>query len=112
MAALVAAVDAPVVYLEASTASAGEFAAAVNSIAPILRDDYVYPDVGEQMAAEILSRLERGEDNRSPPIRTDERQHAPSYGSDSSRRPIVHRIGAVNRLLCVARVLLRFGMNG
>ncbi len=43
--------------------SSDELVATVGSIASILRAEYVFPDLGEQMAADILNRLERGEYN-------------------------------------------------
>jgi retinol-binding protein 3 len=68
MVILVAAVTAPAVPAqqaasppEPSAASAGDLTATVKSVAAILRDSYVFPDLGQQLAADILSRLEGGE---------------------------------------------------
>lgn len=61
IAALAVAMGAPVKSAEPRTGSRNELASTVQSIASMLRDSYVYPEVGERMAADILARLERGE---------------------------------------------------
>lgn len=44
-----------------SVSPGDELVSTVNSIASILRDEYVFPELGDQMARDILDRLSRGE---------------------------------------------------